>query len=93
MGLDFNLTEALTGHEAPAHVLLIAGIKDPAQQLVVKEAFASSLRGIWVGCAVVAGCAVLCSAFVKGRVLSVVHVETKTGIREKESVPLREEMS
>jgi hypothetical protein len=79
-GLDRNITSLLTGGQAAANVMLIGTIEDPMKQMVVKEAFAGSIRYIWILCAVMAGCAVICSGFVKPRVLSDVHVETRTGL-------------
>ena len=79
-GLDSNITSMLTGDQAAANVMLIRTIEDPVKQAVVMQAFAGSIRYIWIICAVMAGCAVVFSAFVKARVLSEVHVETRTGL-------------
>jgi len=79
-GLDSNITSMLTGNQAAVNVMLIGTIEDPIKQAVVKQAFAGSIRYIWIVCAVMAGCAVVCSAFVKTMVLSEVHVETRTGL-------------
>lgn len=80
-GLDSNITSMLTGDQAAANLMLIGTISNPVKQMVVKQAFAGSIRYIWVVCSVMAGCAVLCSGLVKMKVLSEVHVETRTGLR------------
>jgi hypothetical protein len=82
-GLDSNITSLLTGDQAAANVMLIRTIEDPVKQMVVKQAFAGSIRYIWIVCAIMAGCAVLCSGFVKTKVLSDVHVETRTGLLDR----------
>jgi hypothetical protein len=79
-GLDKNFTSLLTGDQAAANVMLIGIIEDPVKQLVVKEAFAQSIRIIWIVCACMAGCAVLCTGLVRTKILSDVHVETRTGL-------------
>lgn len=81
-GLNSNITSMLTGDQATANIMLIGTIEDPIKQMVVKEAFARSIRYIWIVCAVMAGCAVVCSGLVKTNVLSEVHVETRTGLLE-----------
>lgn len=86
-GLSPNLTMALSGDNAAANVVLIKDIADKGTQMVVREAFASSLRYIWITCACMIGTAALCSSMIKGKTLSDVHVEMRTGVRdEKRSV-------
>ena len=89
-GLDSNTTGLLTGDQAAANVMLIGTIKDPLKQMIVKEAFAGSIRCIWIVCAVMAGCAFLCSGFVKTKVLSDVHVETRTGLLDRKGEDVTE---
>lgn len=81
--LDPNITSVLTGSQAAANILLVGTIEDPVKQMIVKQAFAGSIRLIWILCAVMAGCAVLCSAFVKRKELSDDHVATKTGLSDQ----------
>jgi len=83
VGLSANLTSLLT-ENAAAHVGLIAEIEDMGQRMIVQEAFAGSLRGIWITCACAAGVAVLCSGFVSGKSLTRDHVETRTGVNNDE---------
>ncbi|KAL3419069.1 efflux pump antibiotic resistance [Phlyctema vagabunda] len=87
-GLTRDLVGLLTGQEAAANVLLIKGIEDLTQRGVVQQAFATSLRGIWVTCTVMTACGVVCAAFIKKKGLSDVHVETKTGLKGDDKVAL-----
>lgn len=82
-GLSTNLTMALTGDNAAANVNLVREITNKRKQMVVREAFASSLRHIWIICACMVGVAVLCSSMVNSKVLSNVHVEMRTGLRDE----------
>lgn len=84
-GLSKNTTLALTGNNAAANVVLVGGIADPVQQMVVREAYARSMRSIWVLCAAMAGAALVCGIMVKGKTLSSAHVETRTGVRDEKS--------
>ncbi|KAJ9272122.1 hypothetical protein DTO212C5_1885 [Paecilomyces variotii] len=82
-GLSAILTAELTGGDAAANVMTVRKIKDPAQKLAVKEAFASSLRNMWILYTCVAAVGVVASAFVMKIKLSKEHKETKTGLRKK----------
>jgi hypothetical protein len=84
-GLPEDLVDQLSGPDAATNIGLIAGIADPKQQLAVKQAFAWSLRNLWVMCAGMAGACLLAAALVTQKELSREHRETKTGINmEKE---------
>ena len=89
-GLSANLTQTFSGLSAAANVMLVGTISDPMQQMVIKDAFADSLRGIWILSTCAAACAILACGFISKQVLSKVHVEVRTGL-EKEperSIPL-----
>ncbi|KAH7112114.1 major facilitator superfamily domain-containing protein [Dendryphion nanum] len=81
-GLPTNTTELLSGHAAAANIGIIETIGDVTQRLVVKDAFAVSLRNIWIMCTCTSACAIIASIFIARRTLSKVHVETKTGLRK-----------
>lgn len=85
VSLPSNITVLLSGGAAAANVMSVAAIQDQEQQFAVKEAFAWSLRNMWIFYTVVSGLAVISSAFIKRQVLSKEHVETRTGIRKEES--------
>lgn len=81
--LPQDLAMALAGPSATANVVTIRDIKDPLQQLVVKEAFAGSLRNMWILYTCVAACGLLASLFITEQVLSQEHTETETGIKRQ----------
>lgn len=83
-GVDAALAAELAGPAAAANVELIAGIADPRLQLLVRKAFAWSLRNSWILYACVSACGVVVTLFIKRSVLSKEHTETKTGIRSAE---------
>jgi hypothetical protein len=83
-GLPANITDQLTGSFAAANVPLIGTITDSAQKWAVKEAFAWSIRNLWIMYTCVSACGIIASLFVTKMVLSKIHTETRTGI-EKES--------
>jgi MFS family permease len=82
--LNSSLVDVFAGKDAVANVLSITNVTDIGQRLVVQGAYASSLRNCWIMYTAVAGAGVLAAAFVRTGVLSEEHVETKTGLREKD---------
>jgi hypothetical protein len=90
-GLSANLTQTFSGPSAAANVMLVGTISDPMQQMAVKDAFADSLRGIWILSTCTAACAVFACGFISKQVLSKVHVEVRTGLEKNEperNIPL-----
>lgn len=83
-GLSVNLTQTFSGSSAAANVMLLRTISDPMQQMVVKDAFAHSLRGVWILSTCTAACAVLGCGFISKQMLSKVHVEVRTGLEKNE---------
>ncbi|KAJ0421081.1 major facilitator superfamily domain-containing protein [Aspergillus carlsbadensis] len=90
-GLSQTLQEEFTGAEAAANVLSIKGVPDEFQRQVIKEAFAWSIRNIWILYTALAACGLIASFFITKRQLSKEHVETKTGLREKEPAAVEQE--
>jgi hypothetical protein len=84
MGLPSSITSVLSGGAAAANVMIVTTIQDPVQKFAVKEAFAWSLKNMWIFYTIISGLAVVASAFIKRQVLSKEHVETRTGIRKEE---------
>lgn len=82
-GLDGGLRKAFAGNSAAASVGLIGEIADAGQRLAVEQAFAGSLRDVWIldACLVAAG--FLCCPFIVKSKLSKEHVETRTGLETK----------
>jgi len=87
-GLSDSLLAEFTGGDATANVAMIEGIRDLGQRRAVQQAFAASLRNMWILMTCVTGVGLLASAFVVRTRLSSEHVETKTGLREKEEETL-----
>lgn len=84
-GLPANVVQALSGKEAAANVGLASTLTDPMQKKLVEQAFAWSMRNMWIAYTVLAGMGLLSSLFVDTRVLSTEHVETVTGIRAEKN--------
>ena len=85
-GLPSNITDQFSGAAAAANVMVISTLQDPAQKLVVKEAFAWSLRNLWILFTSVAVCGIIATAFISKQVLGREHTETKTGLKKEEEV-------
>lgn len=83
ISLPHNITEQFSGSAAAGNVLLVAQIADIGQRTLIREAFAWSLSNLWIMYTCISFLAVLSSFFVKRSVLSEIHVETETGIKEK----------
>ncbi|KAL4811915.1 major facilitator superfamily domain-containing protein [Aspergillus spinulosporus] len=83
-GLPSSLQEDFTGAEAAANALAVKDISDSLQREAVKRAFAWSIRNIWILYTALAAVGLVASIFITKRHLSKEHVETKTGLEEKE---------
>ena len=79
-GLNETYINAFSEDKAAANVELIKTIQDEAQRQAVEDAFAWSLRNMWICFTVIAGLGLLISAFVKHKDLKEEHTETRTGI-------------
>ena len=86
-GLPSSISSQLTGADAAANVMVIATIQNETRKRVVKEAFAWSLRNMWILFTCVSVFGVIASAFISKEVLSQEHTETKTGLRKEEVKP------
>ncbi|KAI1206936.1 MFS general substrate transporter [Annulohypoxylon truncatum] len=81
-GLSGSVLSALSGDRAAANVEIVKTIQDASQRLAVQDAFAWSIRNMFIMYTGVAGVAMVASAFIKHQRLSTEHAETKTGIQE-----------
>lgn len=80
-GLEESVLAALSGSQAAANVN-ISGLRlDGPQRQVVLEAFAWSMRNMFIMYTCLAAVAMVASIFIKHRRLNTEHVETKTGIQ------------
>ena len=80
-GLSESVLEALSGDRAAANVEIVKSIQDAAQRQVVQDAFAWSLRNMFIMYTCVAPVGMVASIFIKQRHLSTEHTETKTGVQ------------
>jgi hypothetical protein len=85
-GLPANITALLSGDNAMANAKIVADISDQTQQFAVKQAFAWSLRNLWIMCACMSGVGILASGFIARKALSKEHQETKTGLGNEDSM-------
>lgn len=81
-GLSESVREALSGSQAAANVYIAGSIQDASQRQVVLEAFAWSMRNMFIMYTVLAAIAAVASVFIKHRKLNTEHTETKTGIAQ-----------
>ena len=81
-GLSESVLEALSGDQAAANLNVIDSIQDLTQRHVVQDAFAWSVRNMFILYTCLAPIAMVASAFIKQRHLSTEHTETKTGIQQ-----------
>lgn len=83
-GLTASIVQQLSGKEAAANVALARQIENAAWRLDVQEAFGAATSKMWILYCSFSGLAVLAGLFVGKGKLSEQHVETVTGIREKQ---------
>ncbi|KAL3440930.1 MFS drug transporter [Aspergillus insuetus] len=81
-GLDQGMLDRLAGDSAAANVDVVRVLDDEAQKIAVRDAFAWSVRNMFIFYTAVAGVAVLAGVFVKQKEMKKEHVETKTGVGE-----------
>ncbi|EXJ59403.1 uncharacterized protein A1O5_12284 [Cladophialophora psammophila CBS 110553] len=86
MGLPPSVVEELSGKNAGANVM-VAHTLPPAQELAVKEAFAWSIRNMFIMFTCLGALGVLASCFVVKTKLSKEHRETITGLKKEEPRP------
>lgn len=79
-GLSKSILEALSGDQAAANVGITKSIQDATQRHVVLDAFAWSIRNMFIMYTCIPAVAMVASVFIKQRHLRTEHTETKTGI-------------
>lgn len=80
-GLSDSVLKALSGSQAAANVGIPQTIKDSVQREVVLDAFAWSMRNMFILYTCLSAVAMVAGIFIKHRKLSTEHAETKTGIQ------------
>ena len=81
-GLPMDMVQQLSGPDAATKIGLISTITDPARKLAVQQAFAWSLRNLWITCTGIAALGILVTALIEKKELAKDHVETQTGIKK-----------
>ena len=81
-GLNETVVDAFSGSNAAANVELIRSIGNKAQRAVVEDAFAWSLRNMWIMFTAISGLGLVVGAFIVHKHLSGEHTETRTGIKK-----------
>ncbi|KAJ5612083.1 hypothetical protein N7510_005277 [Penicillium lagena] len=84
-GMSEYMAEKMSGDSAAANIELIKTIGDATQVLTVRNAFSWSLRNMWIMYTCMSGLGIFASVFVLKTRLGKEHVETKTGLKEKET--------
>ncbi|TVY23777.1 MFS-type transporter [Lachnellula hyalina] len=79
--LPSNITDLLSAGGAAANVKLVSSIQDQTQRTAVREAYAWSLRNVWILYTGISAMAVVTSVFIKKHHLTKDHTETKTGLK------------
>ncbi|KAI1761599.1 MFS general substrate transporter [Hypoxylon sp. FL1150] len=79
-GLSQSELAALSGYQAAANLDITKTIDDAAQRRAVQDAFAWSIRNMFIMYTGIAAIGVVASVFIKQRHMSKEHVETKTGL-------------
>ena len=80
-GIPADVVQHLSEGDGGASVQVISTMVDIAQKLAVKQAFAWSLRNLWILYTCMAFVGFVATIFVGKRTLSKEHVETKTGLK------------
>ncbi|KAL5342216.1 major facilitator superfamily domain-containing protein [Aspergillus crustosus] len=81
-GVDGEILRKVAGDMAAANVEIVTQIEDKVTREAVQDAFAWSLRNMFIFYTAVCGVIVLAGAFLKQKEMSKEHTETKTGIAE-----------
>ncbi|OQE04198.1 hypothetical protein PENSOL_c001G01363 [Penicillium solitum] len=89
-GMSTSMAAQMSGDSAAASIESIKFITDPEQLLAVREAFAWSLRNMWILYTCMSAVGVFFSVFILKTKLNKEHVETKTGLNI-EKTPVVEE--
>ncbi|CAG7928163.1 unnamed protein product [Penicillium olsonii] len=79
-GMSESMAAQMSGDSAAASIESIKDITDPVQLAAVREAFAWSLRNMWILYTCMSALGILFSAFILKAKLNKEHVETKTGL-------------
>ncbi|RMZ91576.1 hypothetical protein DV736_g1185, partial [Chaetothyriales sp. CBS 134916] len=90
-GLSADLLAQLNGKNAAAHVNVAATLSDQAQKRAVESAFAASMRNMWIMFCCFGFLAIVSSALIKSKKLSMEHTETVTGLKKQARAQARDQ--
>jgi MFS family permease len=79
-GLNATVVASLSGGNAAANVDIVRTISDDVQKKAILDAFAWSLKNLWIMYACISGVGLIASVFIVQSHLSKEHTETRTGI-------------
>lgn len=79
-GLSQSVLDALSGSDASANIGIPQTLDDPKQRHAVLEAFAFSMRNVFILYTAIAVVGAVACLFIKHKELNTEHTETKTGI-------------
>ncbi|KAL2825752.1 major facilitator superfamily domain-containing protein [Aspergillus cavernicola] len=80
LGIGGEVLHAVSGDKAAASVGVVGLIEDLGQRHAVQDAFAWSVRNMFIFYTAVSGIALVAGVFIKQREMSRGHTETKTGV-------------
>lgn len=81
-GMTESMATRMSGDSAIAHVDFIKTVRNTTQLQAVREAFAWSLRNMWILYTGMCGVGIFACAFMTKAQLHKEHVETRTGLKE-----------
>lgn len=85
-GLPLSVLVRLTGKEAAANVAITDEIADPVQEMAIIQAFAWSMRQMFIATTAFAGLAVVAGLFIKHGHLGEEHTATVTGLKDEKRI-------
>lgn len=88
-GLNSTLIDAFSNGHAAASAEVVKGIRDIGQRTAVEDAFAWSMRNMWILFTCISGIALAVSVLIKHKDLSKEHTETRTGIEAMEKAKMQ----
>lgn len=86
-GASAQIITQFAGAEAAANTLEVKSIAINAVQLAVKQAFAISLRDMWIYFTAVSAVSIIATFWIQHKALNEEHTETKTGLKMEKASP------
>ena len=83
-GLPQDLVNFFSGEDAQANVGKLRSLSNHGYQHIVQRAYAGSLQNVWILCTAAAALPIVAAYFVGTHSLAANHVETRTGLRDRD---------